>query len=168
MKHLLCVAVAASTLVVACGGGPAPAHPGNDPNAGALPSPRPAAGDAGAGGDAARVDPVRGARPPEHHVKIIEATESEEHELTPLIPLGVRTRLEECHPTGGGKLRIRVHREPGKVAFDAEPSAALDPTERRCVLEALSPLRRDDVASTLWSGATVPATGFDSLLTIEW
>ncbi len=106
--------------------------------------------------------------PPAHHVRILESTPAEEHEVGQRIPASARARLEACHSGGPGKLRVRVRSERGRLVFEAEPGSSLDPTERRCVLETLAALRRDDVASTLWSGATVPATGFTPLLTIEW
>jgi len=81
----------------------------------------------------------------------------------------VRTRVEHCRTTAGGKLLIRVQRAPGgKLAFDVAPGSSLDPTERKCVLEALSTLDIDE-SSTAWAGGlNVRPTGFTSLLTIEW
>lgn len=106
--------------------------------------------------------------PTEHHVRILESTPTEEHEIGARVPAPVLSRLEECHHGGPGKLRVRVRNEAGRVSFEAQPSSTLDPTERKCALQALSALRRDDLPSTLWSGATVPATGNTPLLTIEW
>lgn len=78
-----------------------------------------------------------------------------------------RSRIEACRGTTGGKLRIRVRHDGGKVAFDVEPGSSLDPTEKQCVLDALATIH-EGVASTVWSGASVPPTGFTSLITIEW
>ena len=80
----------------------------------------------------------------------------------------VRTRVEHCRATGGGKLLVRVQKTAaGKLAFDVAPGSSLDPTEKRCVLEALSSLDIDE-SSTAWAGLHVRPTGFTSLLTIEW
>ena len=79
----------------------------------------------------------------------------------------VRTRIENCRGTSGGKLRIRVRRQAGRLAFDVEPGSSLDPTERQCVLDALSTVR-DGESSTEWSGGNARPTGFTSLLTLEW
>lgn len=79
----------------------------------------------------------------------------------------VRTRIENCHGSSGGKLRIRVSKAAGKLAFDIEPGSSLDPTERQCVLDALSTIHEDE-SSTAWSGVGLRPTGFTSLITIEW
>lgn len=79
----------------------------------------------------------------------------------------VRSRIESCRGTTGGKLRIRVHEAAGKLAFDVEPGMSLDPTEKQCVLDALATIH-EGVSSTVWTGASVPPTGFTSLITIEW
>jgi hypothetical protein len=162
MKYLTPAAVLAS-LLLGCGG----AAPARAPAAEAAPAPapeeRPGPREAAGArdGEPATEDP--------HHVKVIELTPSEERELSQRVPPTVRNRLEQCHPVhDGGKLRVRVVRDQGRVHFQAEPGSSLNPTEKKCALEALTELRKGDVASTLWSGATVPATGFTSLLTIEW
>lgn len=80
----------------------------------------------------------------------------------------VRTRIEKCRGATGGKLAIRVRKAPaGKLKLDVEPGSSLDPTERQCVLEALSSLQADE-SSTAWAGLNVRPTGFTSLITIEW
>jgi hypothetical protein len=79
----------------------------------------------------------------------------------------VRAQLEACRGVAGGKVRIRVSRASGELSFDVEPGASLDPTERRCVLEALRSIH-DAVGTNLSTGASVPPTGFTSLLTVEW
>jgi hypothetical protein len=116
-------------------------------------------------------DAQRASAPPapgEHFVKLTESTApSEEHEVS--VPEPVQTRLEACHPRhDGGKLRFRIVRDQGQISFRPEPGSPLDPTERQCALQALKEMRQDDIASSLWSGATVPATGYTPLLTIEW
>lgn len=80
----------------------------------------------------------------------------------------VRPRIEHCRGASGGKVQIRVHREAGgRLAFAVEPGTSLDPTERKCVLDALATIAADESA-TAWSGPNVRPTGFTSLLTIEW
>jgi hypothetical protein len=81
----------------------------------------------------------------------------------------VRSRLEHCRGATGGKLIVRVKRAPGgKVAFDIAPGTSLDPTERRCALDALNSLQQSE-SSTAWTGGTsIPPSGFSSLLTVEW
>jgi hypothetical protein len=77
-----------------------------------------------------------------------------------------RARIEGCRNASGGKIRIRMRNVGGKLVFDVEPSASLDPTERRCVLEALSTLHDD--GSNLSTGATIPPSGFTSIILFEW
>jgi hypothetical protein len=80
----------------------------------------------------------------------------------------VRPRLERCHGPVGGKLRVRVRRGAmGKLSFDLQPGSSLDPTERRCLLDALATLDVDESAPA-WTGLNVRPTGFTSLITIEW
>ncbi|HSO35779.1 MAG TPA: hypothetical protein VLT33_24790 [Labilithrix sp.] len=80
----------------------------------------------------------------------------------------VRPRLERCRTTTGGKLLVRVRKAGrGRLAFDLEPGSSLDPTEKRCVLDALASLEVDE-SSTAWTGLNVRPTGFTSLITIEW
>jgi len=76
-------------------------------------------------------------------------------------------RLETCRRGSGGKVMVRVKSSAGKTRFDVEPGSSLDPTERRCVLEALSQSNVDEGA-TLNQGGTVRPTGFTSLITIAW
>jgi hypothetical protein len=78
-----------------------------------------------------------------------------------------RTRLENCRRASGGKLLVRVRKAAGRLAFDLEPGSSLDPTEKQCVLEALSTIH-DDESSTAWTGLNIRPTGFTSLITIEW
>ncbi len=79
----------------------------------------------------------------------------------------VRPRLESCRGAGGGKLRIRARKAGGKLGFDVEPGSSLDPSQRRCVLDALATINEDE-SSTAWTGLNVRPTGFTSLITIEW
>lgn len=76
----------------------------------------------------------------------------------------IRPRIEACHGSGGGKVRIRVRQADGKLAFEVEPGTSLDPTEKRCVLDALSTIRDSEQPS----GPDVKASGFTSLITVEW
>lgn len=80
----------------------------------------------------------------------------------------VRPRIERCRTTTGGRLIVRVRKAAkGRVAFDLEPGSSLDPTEKRCVLDALASLNIDE-SSTAWTGLNIRPTGFTSLITIEW
>jgi hypothetical protein len=80
----------------------------------------------------------------------------------------IRPRIERCRAHGGGKIHVRVQKAPsGKLAFDVLPGSSLDPTEKKCVLEALSALNADESA-TGWSASNVRPTGFTSQVTIEW
>jgi hypothetical protein len=155
----LLVALLAS-FAFACGGAP----PGRT-TAVAPSAPPPPEGREGPPADAQHGD---AGVPGEHFVKLTESTApSEEHEVS--VPEPVQTRLEACHPRhDGGKLRFRIVRDQGQISFRPEPGSPLDPTERQCALQALKEMRQDDIASSLWSGATVPATGYTPLLTIEW
>jgi len=79
----------------------------------------------------------------------------------------VRGRVQECVGTSGGTLRLRVRNSSGKLAFDVLPGSSLDERQRQCVLAALSEVH-PGAGSTLHSGASIPPTGFTSLMTIEW
>jgi len=80
----------------------------------------------------------------------------------------VRSRIEHCRGTSGGKLTVRVRNAAGKLAFDVAPGTTLDPTEKKCVMDALTSLQQSE-SSTAWAQApAIPPTGFTSLLTIEW
>jgi hypothetical protein len=119
----------------------------------------------------AAADPITGgkgapAEPRHEHVKVVEKSDREEHEVA--LPAAAQARLERCHERGGGKLRVRVKGAGAKRVLEAEPGSSLHPTERRCVLDSLSALRDDEIGGSLGSGAVVPATGFSSLLTVEW
>ena len=119
----------------------------------------------------AAADPITGgkgaaAEPRHEHVRVVEKSEREEHEIA--LATAAQSRLEHCHERGGGKLRVRVKGTGAKRVLEAEPGSSLHPTERRCVLDSLSALRDDEIGGSLGSGAVVPATGFSSLLTIEW
>lgn len=129
----------------------APTAPTKDPITGIAPG----AADAG---------PV--SEPRHDHVRLVEKTASEEREVK--VPANTQSQLEACHAKGGGKVRVRITRQGDKRSLAIEPGSSLDPTERHCVLEALQALRDDEIGGSLGSGATVPATGFTSLLTVEW
>jgi hypothetical protein len=81
----------------------------------------------------------------------------------------VRSQIEHCRGASGGKLIVRVRKAPaGKLAFDVAPGTSLDPTERKCVLDALNSLPQTESSTAYTGGASFPPTGFSSLLTIEW
>jgi hypothetical protein len=68
----------------------------------------------------------------------------------------------------GGKILVRVQRaSTRKLTFNVEPGSSLDPTEKRCVLEALSSVE-DDESSNAWAGSNAKPTGFTSFVTFEW
>jgi hypothetical protein len=160
MQYSPLLFVVLASFVSACGGAPPGRATAAEPSA--LPPPE---GREGPPTDAERAD---AGAPGEHFVKVTESTApAEEHEVG--VPESVQTRLEACHPRhDGGKLRFRIVRDRGQIAFRPEPGSPLDPSERQCALQALKEMRQDDIASSLWSGATVPATGYTPLLTIEW
>ena len=56
----------------------------------------------------------------------------------------------------------------GKVAFEVAPGTSLDPTERKCALDALNSLQTSESSTLSTGGASVPPSGFSSLMTIEW
>ncbi len=78
-----------------------------------------------------------------------------------------RGRIQECRGASGGKLVVRVREARGKMAFELLPGSSLDPSQKQCVLEALSQVSTKDNAA-LHGGAGIPPTGFTSVLTIEW
>ena len=120
------------------------------------------------------VDPITG-RPlaplddgPRHeHVRLVERDPKDEHEVK--IPPHTQQELETCHAKGGGKLRVRLKRgADGKRTFELIGAKSLDPTEQRCVLDSLQRLRDDETPGALGQRPDVPATGFTSLITLEW
>jgi len=121
---------------------------------------------AGAAKDPITGLPVEPPGPRHEHAKLVEKTDADEHEV--VVPPAVQSEIEHCHESGGGKLKVRVRREGGVRTFEAVPGTTLDPAERRCVLDALRRLRDDEVGQSFGSGATLPVTGFTSLLTVEW
>lgn len=135
--------------------GPEPVAPPTAPTKDPITGIAPGAADAGPASE-----------PRNDHVRIVEKTPNEEREVK--LPGKAQSQLEACHTSGGGKLRVRITREGEKRSLAIEPGSSLDPTERHCVLEALQALRDDEIGGSLGSGATVPATGFTSLLTVEW
>ena len=81
----------------------------------------------------------------------------------------VRTRIENCRSSSGGKLRIRARKAPGgKLAFDVEAGSTLNPTEKQCVLEALGTLHEEDAPGAFTGTGGIPPSGFTSLITVEW
>lgn len=167
------VALAGVFVLCACGAPPPPASPpiarttaaGDE---GAPRAPR-AAGDApraAAPAPAAADGPPRPA--PRCRLRVTDTEGCQPNQVEDLVA-PVRTRIEHCRGAGGGKLTVRVRREPaGKLAFDVTPATSLDPTERRCVLDALESLNQSESATAWTGGTSVPPTGFTSLLTIEW
>jgi hypothetical protein len=80
----------------------------------------------------------------------------------------VRPRLEACHGSSGGKVRIKIiHHPEGGFTFAVQPGASLNPTERQCILDALATMNETGTSTGL-TGLSVPATGFTSHLTIEF
>lgn len=80
----------------------------------------------------------------------------------------VRSRLEHCRGTSGGKVAIRIRDAAGRLSFDVEDVTSLDPTERQCVLDALATINADESGTAWAGGAGVPPSGFTSLITVEW
>jgi hypothetical protein len=78
-----------------------------------------------------------------------------------------RPHLEACFGPASGKLRVRVFRTPdGKLGVEPEDGFSLDPTEQRCVLQAL--MVTQDPTAPPWTGATFPPMGSTTLFTLEW
>ena len=86
---------------------------------------------------------------------------------TAMIFLPTVQAVEGCGISRGGKLVVRLHTEKGKLVADPQPGSSLDPSARRCVLDALNRANVSE-SSNLGSGPMVRPTGFTSLLTIEW
>lgn len=75
-------------------------------------------------------------------------------------------RVSECVSGSGGVVRLRVVARPDGARLTFEPSSALGPRERRCVLEALSTV---DVPSAAADPTpTAKPSGFTALFRIEW
>lgn len=77
-----------------------------------------------------------------------------------------RQSIEECAGPKGGKVVVRLRQTNGRLSFDVEPNASLDPTERRCILDALAKIPNAD--GELRVNGEPRANGFTSLVTIEW
>lgn len=80
----------------------------------------------------------------------------------------VRGRIEACRGASGGKLQLRVRNASGKLAFEVLPGSSLDARQRQCVLAALSEVHPGEGSTLQSGGASVPPTGFTSLMTLEW
>ena len=81
----------------------------------------------------------------------------------------VRPRIEACRGSSGGKVRIRiVHAPAGGFTFRVLPGSSLDPTERECILDALSTLNETGTSTGTFQGTSIPPTGFTSQLTVEF
>lgn len=78
-----------------------------------------------------------------------------------------RQRIEECAGSKSGKILIHLRSADGKLAFDLEPHESLDPTERRCILDALALLPVESYPVQTTPGQP-RSTGFTSLVTFEW
>jgi len=78
-----------------------------------------------------------------------------------------RQRIEECAGGKSGKIFIHLRSTDGKLTFDVEPHETLDPTERRCILDALAALPAESYPVGSTPGQPRSA-GFTSLVTLEW
>ncbi len=73
--------------------------------------------------------------------------------------------LQECAKQGG-TIRVSVKGEGERARYSIEPGSALDPSQRRCVLEALSVVDVDSVLQT--ANPTDRPSNFTGLIRIEW
>ena len=78
----------------------------------------------------------------------------------------LKTRLSECR-RGGGVIRLRLVAGPGRARYTVEPDTTLDPRARRCVLETLSTVDVEGLA-TSDPNRTAQPSGFSALFRIEW
>ncbi len=171
MRTSVGLAALAATIIGACGG-PAASRPSATATAATdARGPRAAAGASGAPAQAApAASVVEGPPPPAPRCRltVTETDNCRPNDVEALVA-PVRSRLERCRGASGGKLIVRVRKMPGgTVAFDVAPGTSLDPTERKCALDALNSLQQSE-SSTAWTGGTsIPPSGFSSLLTIDW
>lgn len=73
-------------------------------------------------------------------------------------------RVAACVPGRSGVVRIRVENKNGRTEFSIDPDVELDPTARRCILEALSTLQLDSDDPSKRLGTP----GFTSHIVISW
>lgn len=151
--------IASVALVGGCFGRPLPAAPPAP-----APAPKPAATLTPAAGSAegpsarratglgprVEVDDVAGADPLSATAAILPAAGS----------------MKECRAGSGGAIRIRIKSDKGATKMHIEDSSSLDGAARRCVLEALSTVDIDDVASH--GSPSDRPSGFSSLVTVAW
>ena len=169
MRPLLGLAViVAAGFLGACGGGAPPTAP-------ATPAPDAASrASTAANGAPAQSSPastvLEGPPPPAPRCRLtVTNTEGCQPNEVEVLVAPARSRIEHCHAGGAGKLNVRVRRAPGgKLAFDLAPGPSLDPTEKKCVLDALNSLSQNEPSTANTGGVSIPPTGFTSLLTIEW
>ena len=172
MRTSLALAALATTLVGACGAPLSPESPSATTTA--FTDARAPRASAGASGAPAQTVPastiVDGPPPPAPRCRltVTETENCQPHDVEALVA-PVRSRLERCRGSSGGKLLVRVRKLPGgRLAFDVAPGTSLDPTERKCALDALNSLPQSE-SSTAWTGGpSIPPSGFSSLLTVEW
>lgn len=113
---------------------------------------------------AAEVAPTPNAAPAP---AIATAPEAAPAPFEPIPPSSERvTRNERKRPCsatgGGGKIDVRV----GTRGLTATPGPSLDPRDKDCAFDALSPVPLNETASVGAPG--IPPSGFTSLITVAW
>jgi hypothetical protein len=74
--------------------------------------------------------------------------------------------LERCAPGAGGIIRLTLTGDRERARYAVQPSTSLGPTERRCVLEALSTVEIEGISGD--ASPSARPSGFTAHLRIEW
>jgi hypothetical protein len=168
--HARSALIFAATMLTACMTRPPPSAPEGDGEANPPSVDVAATRDAPAGPmsttptDAAVPVSASGEAARQCRMTVIDAEGCTPAEVEALIA-PARQSIEECAGAKGGKVVVGVRSRNGKLTFDVEPNASLDPTEKRCILDALSKIPSD--AQQRMTGEP-RADGFTSHITIEW
>jgi hypothetical protein len=151
--------IASAALLGGCFGRPAPAAPpAHPPTPASAATLTPAAGSAE--GASARRNTGLG---PRVEVDDVDGVDLSAASAAILPAAG---SMKECRAGSGGAMRIRIKSDKGATSMHVEHSTSMDGAARRCVLEALSTVDIDDVASH-GSPSSKPS-GFSSLVTVAW
>ena len=74
--------------------------------------------------------------------------------------------MKHCVAGSGGAIRIRIRSDERSTSMKIEEGSSIDGAVRRCVLEALSTVDLDDIASR--GSPSSRASGFSSIVTVAW
>jgi hypothetical protein len=97
---------------------------------------------------------------------VVEHVEAADKRQVQRVFSAAAAHIKECSPHNATILHVRLQGDDAAVRITLEPGLGVNAELRRCVLEALSTVDVDDLASR----ATLSnrASGFTALLRVEW